>query len=592
MESRTIISRILHSISRTKVLRALLAIAVVVILVQLFLIQIVQHDTWVARAEDAHIVQNTIKAKRGEIYLMDGEEPTIAVMNETVWTVTVDPMLADAEEVEKKIGPVIDNKRVAEYSDVFADKTKRYYVLARNVKREMAEKVRDVVRDEVISGVYLKEGNARVYPEGQLASSLLGFVNIEGEGQYGVEGALDKELSGENGVLKTVTDVNNVALSIGDDNVRIPATDGKNIVLSIDRNIQFKMEQYLQAQMASSGAEHAAGLVMNPRNGEVWALANLPTYDAANYAEVEDATVFINEPLESAYEPGSMCKTFSFSAAIDQGKMTPQTTYNNTGSLVIDNWTIENAYKGMLGTITMQTGLDYSLNTSSMTALMLLGGNPTQITQAGKNLLYQYYHDKFGFGEYTGIELFESPGVITEPNSAEAYNSRYANMTFGQGMQITMMQLAGAFSSVINGGDYYRPTVVAGEVSKSGEFNYQDFPEVVRTTISPETSSTMRSMLYGTRSYKRTQGVDKAGYYIGGKTGTSQGIKNGAYTFDETVGNYIGFGGAEGELPEYVIMVKIWGEGKKMEGEKDAMPIFDNMSQFMIDYLKIRPAGQ
>ena len=578
--------------NRTKFLKIVLGVSVVVILFQLFLIQIIQHDSWVKRAEDEHTVQNTIKAKRGEIYMMDGETPTLAVMNETVWTLVIDPMLADEEATEKALAPLIKNTKVAEFKDAFSNKTRRYYVLARRIKRDDATKIRDAVKEGALSGIYLKEENARVYPEGQLASSLLGFVNVEGEGQYGVEGALNKELSGENGVLKTITDVNNVALSIGDDNVRVPAKDGKNMVLSIDRNIQYKMEQFLKEQMQSSGAEHAAGLVMNPRNGEVWALANLPTYDATNYAEIEDASVFINEPLEAAYEPGSMCKTFSFSAAVDQGKMTPQTTYTNNGYLMVDEWKIENAYKGMLGTITMQTGLDYSLNTSSMTALMLIGGNPNQITQEGKNKLYEYYHDKFGFGEYTGIELFESPGVITEPDAVDAYNSRYANMTFGQGMQITMMQLAAAFSSVINGGDFYRPTIVAGEVTKNGEFNYGEFPEAVRKTVSAETSDTMRQMLYGTRSYKRTNGTDKAGYYIGGKTGTSQGIKDGAYTFDETIGNYIGFGGAEGELPEYVIMVKIWGEGKKMEGEKDAMPIFDKMNQYMIDYLQIKPGGQ
>ena len=181
---------------------------------------------------------------------------------------------------------------------------------------------------------------------------------------------------------------------------------------------------------------------------------------------------------------------------------------------------------------------------------------------------------------------------MTEPNAEDAYNSRYANMTFGQGMNVTMMQVAAAFSSVINGGEFYRPTIVAGEVTEDGEFLYQDSPEPIRSTVSAETSATMRQMLYGTRSYKRTQGVDKPGYYIGGKTGTSQGIKDGAYTFDETIGNYIGFGGAEGELPKYVIMIKIWGEGQKMEGEKDAMPIFDELNGYMIDYLQIKPGGQ
>ena len=562
-------------------------IAVTVILARLFVIQIIEHDSWVARAEEEHIVQSKIKATRGEIYMMDGDEPSIAVMNETVWTVVVDPMVADEKKVSETIDAVAKDKKVAEWKDVFADKTRRYYVVAKGVKRDAVQKIKEAE----LAGVWYSKNNARVYAEGQMASSLLGFVNADGEGQYGVEGALNEELAGEDGVLKTVTDVNNVALSIGNDNVRVPAKNGKNVVLSIDKNVQYQLEKVLQNGIERSGTTHAAGIVMDPNNGEVWAMANLPTYDAANYAEVEDASVFVNVPLESAYEPGSMCKTFSFAAAIDQGKMTPETTYNNAGYLIIDNWTISNAYKGQLGTITMQTGLNYSLNTSSMTALMLLGGDSSRITQRGKELLYEYYHDRFGLGQYTGIELFESPGYVTKPDDEDAYNSRYANMTFGQGLNVTMMQIAAAFSSVINGGDYYKPTIVAGEVTESGEFKYQDSPEPVRQVISKETSATMREMLYGVRVGNRLRGEDRAGYYIGGKTGTSQGIKDGAYTFDETIGNYVGFGGAEGELPEYVIMVKIWGEGLKMEGEKDAMPIFNEMNDYMINYLKIK-AGE
>ncbi len=573
---------------RAKVLKIGLILAVAVILARLFAIQILEHDAWVARAEEEHIVQSKIKATRGEIYMMDGDKPSIAVMNETVWTIVVDPLVADEKKVSETIDAYAKDKLVAEWKDVFADKTRRYYVVARGVKRDAIEKI----KKEELAGVWYSKGNARVYAEGQMASSLLGFVNADGEGQYGVEGALDKELSGEDGILKTVTDVNNVALSIGKDNVRVPAKDGKNVVLSIDKNVQYQLEKVLQHGLERSGTVHAAGIVMDPSNGEVWAMANLPTYDAKNYAKVEDASVFVNIPLESAYEPGSMCKTFSFAAAIDQGKMTPETTYNNVGYLYVDGTTkIDNAYKGQIGTITMQTGLNYSLNTSSMTALMLLGNDPSRITQRGKELLYEYYYNRFGLGQYTGIELFESPGYVMKPDEV-TYDSGYANMTFGQGLNLTMMQVASAFSAVVNGGEYYKPTIVAGEVTADGEFKYQDEPEPVRRVISEETSATMRQMLYGVRAGNRLRGEDVPGYYVGGKTGTSQEIKDGAYTFDETIGGYVGFGGAEGGLPEYVIMVKIWGEGLKMEGEKDAMPIFNEMSNYMIDYLKIKPGEQ
>ena len=574
--------------NRTKILRTALFVAVALILVRLFVIQIFEHDAWVARAEEEHIVQSTIKAKRGEIYMMDGDEPSVAVMNETVWTVIVDPMLADAEKTKEVISREAGDKVIANWDDVFSDKTRRYYIVARGVKQDQVEKIRDAD----LTGVGYKRGNARVYPEGQMASSLLGFVNAEGEGQYGVEGALNDDLDGEDGVLKTVTDVNNVALSIGDDNVRVPAKDGKNIVLSIDKNIQHKLEQVLQESIDSTPATNAAGLVMNPQNGEVWAMANMPTYDATKYADIKDASVFVNVPLESAYEPGSMCKSFSFAAAVDQGKITPDTTYYNAGSMTIDGWKIDNAYEGQIGTITMQTGLAYSLNTSSMTALMKLGDSNTEITQKSKNVLYDYYYNKFGLGQYTGIELYETPGSITKPDAIDAYNSRYANMSFGQGLMLTMMQVASGFSSVINGGEFYRPTIVAGEITKDGNFVYYDSPEAVRETITPQSSETMRNMLRGTRTSMRSRGVDKEGYFIGGKTGTSQGIKDGEYTFDETVGSYVGFGGSTGELPEYVIMVKIWGEGQKLGGEAHAQPIFNKMSNYLIDYLKIKPGDK
>lgn len=571
---------------RAKILKIILFSAVVVILARLFVIQIIEHDAWVARAEDEHIVQSTIKAKRGEIYMMDGDEPSIVVMNETVFSIIIDPLVANEEKTREVISKAVSaEKLVADFNDVFADKTRRYYVLARGVKQSEV----DQIKEAELPGVWYSKENSRVYPEGEMAASLLGFVNAEGEGQYGVEGALNDELGGEDGVLKTVTDVNNVALSIGDDNVRVPAKDGKNIVLSIDKNIQHKLEQYLKEQIDTTAATNAAGIVMDPQTGEVWAMANMPSYDAANYAKVEDASVFINVPLESAYEPGSMCKSFSFAAAVDTGKIKPDSTYYNAGYMTIDGWRIENAYEGQLGTITMQTGLAYSLNTSSMTALMRLDNSDTEISQRAKEILYDYYYNKFGLGQYTGIELYEVPGYVTKPDAEDAYNSRYANMSFGQGLTLTMMQVAAGFSSVINGGEYYRPTIVAGEVTADGNFIYNQAPEAVRETISAESSATMRTMLRGTRNMMRLYGIDKPGYFIGGKTGTSQGTKDGKYTFDETIGSYVGFGGAEGELPKYVIMVKIWGENRKLGGESDAQPVFNKMSNYMIDYLQIKP---
>lgn len=223
--------------------------------------------------------------------------------------------------------------------------------------------------------------------------------------------------------------------------------------------------------------------------------------------------------------------------------------FTNTGEITVDNWPIRNVEQGahLLGAQTMQTALNYSLNTGSTQVLRWLGGSETDITQTGRERLYEYYHDRFGLGELTGIELYEAEGVVYGPNAdIFGIDSTYANMTFGQNMQVTMMQVAAAFSSVVNGGKYYTPWIVAGEM-KNGEFiESEEKREPVRQTISQETSATMREMLYNTRRTWRTNGTDKPGYYVGGKTGTAQVIKNGEYSMDETVATYIGAGGTEG----------------------------------------------
>ena len=576
-------------------------VAFLLIAGKLFKIQILQRDEWVAKAEELHIVQAKIPAQRGEIYMMENDEPVAVVMNQSAWMVIIDPQTANPEKTEKVVTEAVMGKAgdaakdgagngtiIAKWEDVFKNRELRYYVVARNVSRVAAVKIKEAG----LPGVYLSEKNVRVYPEGETASVMLGFVNDEGEGQYGVEGALDKELAGKDGLLKTVTDVNNVALSIGDDNVRVPAEDGKNIVLTIDRGLQRKTENALREYLEGSKAKHGSALIMEPTTGKVLAMVTVPTYDGANYAQVEDGSVYSNPVTDIPYEPASICKTFTFAAAINEGKMTPETTYYNPGYFTIDGNRIENAEKGLIGETSMIVALRYSLNTGSMTALMLLGDSTTEITGAAREKLYEYYHDRFRLGQATGIELYESPGYLVGPHD-EVYglNAFYANMTFGQNLGLTMIQTAAAFSAVVNGGYYYRPTVVAGEVTAAGEFVRTGQESYVEQVITEETSAAMRSMLYETRGARRLYGIDKKGYYVGGKTGTAQTIKDGAYSFDETVASYIGYGGTEGELPSYVIMVKLWEENQKLEGQYDALPLFDKLSPMVIDYLKIRPAG-
>lgn len=573
--------------TRNKVMRLGLLTAMSIIVVRLFFIQIIQHDKWAEKAAAQQTLQNVLPAKRGEIYMMDGNEPVAVVMNATVYTVIVDPMLANRESVEEKLGSLIKDKQIAKWDDVFANRTRRYYIVAKNVERKAAEQIADLD----LTGVWLQSNTKRVYPEGELASNLLGFVNAEGIGQYGIEGALNDELTGEDGLLKTIKDINNVALSIGDDNVKIAAKDGENVVLTIDKTMQHNIEKILEKKSQEIGFKNLEAIVMDPNNGEVLAMANYPGYDPANFGNVESAAAYINHVVEDPFEPASVCKTFAFAAATDLGVMTPDKTFTNFGEITIDGWPIRNAEQGanLLGTQTMQTAFNYSLNTGSTQALRWMGGSETEITQTAREKLYEYYFNRFGLGHYTGIELYESPGYLVEPN-ADMYGlaSTYANMTFGQNMQATMVQVAAAISSVVNGGKYYIPTIVAGKMV-NGEFIANEEREPVRQTISAQTSASMREMLYNTRKMWRSNGTDPVGYYVGGKTGTAQVIKDGAYSMDETQATYVGVGGKEGELPSYVIMVRVWEEGKLAGGQEHALPVFNDLKNYVQNYLRIQP---
>ncbi len=576
--------------TRNKFLRLALLAAMSVIVVRLFFIQIVQHDEWVEKAAAQQTLQNVLPAKRGEIYMMDGNEPVAVVMNATVYTVIVDPMMANQEKLEAELTPLISDKQIAQWRDVFADWTRRYYIVAKNVERKAAEKIAEAD----LAGVWLQSNTKRVYPEGTLAANVLGFVNADGVGQYGIEGSMNEELSGTDGMLRTVKDINNIALSIGDDNVKIAPQDGENIVLTIDKTLQHNVEKILERKSNELGFKNMSAVVMDPNSGKVLAMANYPGYDPADYGNVESAAAYINHVVEDPFEPASVCKTFTFAAATELGVMTPDKMFTNYGEITIDGWPIRNAEQGsyLLGQQTMQTAFNYSLNTGSTQALRWMGGSETEITDEAREKLYNYYYNKFGLGHYTGIELYESPGYLVEPH-ADMYGlaSTYANMTFGQNMQATMIQVAAAIASVVNGGKYYTPTMVAGKIV-NGEFVENEPKEAVRETISPETSALMREMLYNTRRAWRNNGTDKAGYYVGGKTGTAQVIKNGAYSMDETQATYVGAGGTEGELPSYVIMVRLWEENKLAGGQDHALLVFNALKDYVQEFLRVQPKAK
>lgn len=575
----------MKKISRITWLGVGLVFAMAVIAVQLFRIQILEHDKYAAKAESEHMRKFELLAERGQIYLLDGGEVVPAVMNERVWTVFVDPSyVGDEQKVRETLNDILGSKVFADWDEVFADKSRQYFEVAKGVVWEEISRVEEAS----LKGVGKKVTTKRVYPYGELASQVLGFVNANNVG-YGAEGALNAELAGKNGLLRTVADVNNIPLTIGDTNVEIPAENGKNVALSVDTTVQRGVEKLLAEGMKSTGATNASAVVMDPNTGRIYAMANLPNYNPETYWEVSDASVYRNKVLEDPYEPASVCKAFVFAEGIELGVMRPTDTYTNTGSTEVEDRTIKNVWQGSKGVITFQEALNFSLNTGSVEVLRRYDGG--KITSKGRALLYEALHDKFGLGQKTGVEIYEAEGKVVGPEEGYGLNVRYANMSFGQGMDATMIQVAAGFASVINGGKYYTPTVVAGEVV-NGKLVEKATAPAVRSTISASTSSTMRQMLVTARRSSSVSQRDAAGFVVGGKSGTAETYdESGAYTSDTTIASYVGFGGSSVDLPEYVVMVRISAEGKSLQGGADAAPVFTDISNFMIEYLKLRPGA-
>lgn len=569
--------------SRSRILAAAIFIIVAIFVARLFYLQIIQNAHYKALAAEEQVLKTKLPAQRGLIYAKSGSEPVQLVMNETVYTVFADPVTVDDKtKVVDKMREIAGGNLRADFDKLLDRTDTRYQILATKLTRAQADKL----KGEGLHGIGFQAVSQRVYPEGSLAAQVLGFVNTEGQGNYGIEGYMNDELKGVDGRLESVTDVSDVPLTIGDRNIKEPAKDGKNVVLSIDRNIQSKAQQVIAAGLKRTGATEGSLLVMDPRNGRVLAMANLPTYNPGRYYKVTDAKAFNNPTISEPYEPGSDVKTFTMATGIDKGVVKPNDTYNNTDFIKVGDRTITNATLGHTGNITFQTAMTWSLNTGFVTVAERLGDGK-DITEEARNTMYEYFHDRLRLGELTGVELAnEAKGIIISPKETEGNAVRYSNMAFGQGLDATMIQVSAAFSSIINGGKYYKPTVIDGYMV-DGQYKQNPTPAPIATNVvSASTGRQIKQMTHIARS-SAFGFMDKPGYYIGGKTGTSQVIINGQYSPNETVGTYLGYGG--GDTTEYVIMVRVSGRNKVLQGALHALPIFTDMSNWLLDYLKIQP---
>ena len=558
---------------------------------RLFYLQIVKYQHYSKLAVAEHQKKFTIPASRGTLYFRDGDQIVPAVLNSTVYTLYADPREVDnPKKTAEKIAATLPVDK-AKLEKIMKSKDTSYAVL---VKRLSKDQVNQLFKDKkLLTGVNVTPVPQRVYPEGVLGAQVLGFVNDEGTGQYGVESALNASLTGKPGLLKATTDVNGVPLSLDDaTNVAEQPKEGQDTVLSIDRNIQAKAEEALAQGLKNANATRGSVVVMDPNTGAVRAMANLPTFDPAKYYDVGDDAYqkFQNRVVSDQYEAGSVIKVLTVAAGLDSGAVSKDSRFNNTGSVRVDDATIKNVEQDVNGSRSMTDILKYSLNTGVIYVLSQMGGG--NINGQARDKLYDYFTNHYGFGGTTGIEQGgEGTGSIYGPHTEQGNNVRYSNMAFGQGMGVTMIQVASAFSAVVNGGDYYKPHVVEGTTDSTGSVHVTKPKPEHAKIVSPSTSSTVLDMTRtALRETSSIASLVRPGYNVGGKTGTSQTIdpRTGKYTTDVTVGSYLGYGGDE--KPRYVIMVRVDDPHTAgFSGAAAAAPIFANISNWLIDYYNIKP---
>ena len=440
------------------------------------------------------------------------------------------------------------------------------------VRRRLPEETAAQVAALHLTGLGFEMEPKRLYPNGAVGAQVLGFVNDDGVGQYGVEGRYATELSGTPGRLVVARDPANRELALGL-RTAVPAKNGDDLSLTIDLAVQNAVERELAAVVEREKATGGAIVVLDPKDGAVLAIASSPTYDPARVGSA-DAEALRNRAISWTYEPGSTMKAITVAAALDKGVVTPSTSYQDVGYAVIGGRKLCNAQCKVYGPTTLTQILSRSQNAGAVFVASKLGA-------ADLNA----YLKSFGFGQRTGIDLAAETGGIVRP-LAEWYPVDLGTISFGQGLSITPLQLASAYAAIANGGTLYQPYVVASRRDADGE--HRTAPVAVRRVISEETSATLVTMLTTTVDNGIANAAALKGYSVAGKTGTAQiPSDDGRYVDDAYISSFAGFVPAID--PRMVVVVVLERPQSKLLGTVPVMNTFKAIATDALRYARVQP---
>lgn len=538
---------------------------------QLVLIQIVEAKKYNAKARRQRMRCVELAPHRGVIYDRDRQELAVSINADTVY--------ANPYHIEKpstaatQLSAILKVDR-KELLDKLTREECGFVYLARKIDPRKALAVEKLD----LEGIGLLEENKRYYPYKNLAANVVGFVGTENNGLSGLELHLDKYLRGIPGQIMTEKDPLGRDIPGGYTKLT-PSMDGKSAVLTVDKEIQYKAEVELNSCVEQHGAKAGSVIVMNPRSGEIYAIANTPSYNPNKYSKAK-VDSYRNRAVCDVYEPGSTLKTFVIAAAMEEGIFSPDTWFHLPGTIRVYDRVIGEAHPRPAKDYTLSDIIKYSSNVGAVTVGMKLG----------KESLYRYFQD-FGLIEKTGIDFpGEVRGFVLSPSKWSG--STIGTVPFGQGISVTPIGLTRAYAVFANDGIIVNPYLVSRVVSGKGNIlldEKQDAGRDEKKVVSPKTAREIRYMMEKVVEEGTGKNAQIPGYRVAGKTGTAQKPKEDGrgYESGRYIASFIGF--APVEDPQVLVLVVIDEPQDVIWGGAVAAPVFKNITEFSLHHLKIQP---
>ena len=565
---------------RFKLIIILIFIFGVFILGRLFQLQIIEHNFNLPI-----INEQIISAARGRIFIKEKENLFPLTLNINQYHLSVDPQIIKEEdkvmEVAEKIAPFLgiviegesqfikEDSKTDDFKNLLSRLSKkddRYELLKKDITTQEFEEIKNFN----LPGIFFNSVSKRYYPEAEFFGHLTGFTRIidgEQRGQYGLEEFFDHDLTGVDG--RQTKKLSSLPIYRTDKK----AQPGIDIVLTIDRSLQFFVYNLLEKAIEDYKADSGSIILLSPKTGAILALANYPYFNPNKYFEVQDLSLFRNSAISDSFEPGSIFKIITMAGALDSNTIKPTDFFTDTGFVKIDEDTIHNVDDENFGTVTITEILEESINTGMVYVADLLGRE-----------LFRNYLKKFGFGGLTDIEL--SGEVSGDINNLERKQPIYlATASFGQGISVTPLQMITAVGAIANSGKLMKPFIV--DQILDGEKLTKRKPKAIRSVVSPSAAAMLSAMMVSVVENGYGSRAKVPGYLVAGKTGTAQVPQSEGGYSDEVIHSFVGF--APATDPQFAALIKIDNPKEERFAAATAASVFGDLAEFVLKYYNIPP---